>query len=109
MSPWILAFLFIVWVGAIIFLRVNRIWLLYYIAGAVGIAYWIVYIARFVYPIEQPLAHSVAWIVNLISNQIGMRGLRVFECLILFSEKRESGKREYRSSFPAIYLPELAF
>ena len=78
MSTGLLAVLFIIWVGLIVFLRLNRIWLFYYLVGAVGVAYWIVYFTRFVFPLETPLAHSVAWMVNLLANQFGIQ-TRIFQ------------------------------
>jgi exosortase family protein XrtG len=78
MNIGLLAFLFVLWVGVLVFLRSNRIWLFYYLVGAVGVAYWIVYFTRFVFPMEQPLAHSVAWMVNLLANSVGIQ-TRIFQ------------------------------
>src|SRR4030042_1353731 len=72
MNILLLAILFLGWIAAVIFFYVNRVWLLFYIAGAIGTTYWLVLFARFIFPIELPLAQSVAQAVYVISNAIGV-------------------------------------
>ena len=65
------ALLFGLWVAALVFLRRYRIWLLYYGLGAVGAAYWLSLVAHAT-PLELGLAQSVAWVVNQITNRVGI-------------------------------------
>lgn len=78
MNVWLLAPLFIAWIAVVAFLRIYRVWLPYYIAGAVGCAYWLILVARDLFRLELLLAQSVAWSVHLIANLVGVP-TRVFE------------------------------
>lgn len=78
MTEWLLALLFILWAAIVVFLRAYRIWLLYYLVGAVGLAYWLVLVAANVLRLEPLLAHSVAWTVHGVCNFIHIP-TRVFE------------------------------
>jgi exosortase family protein XrtG len=78
MIPPLLVLLFIAWLGAVVFFRRFRIWLFYYILGAVGCAYWLILFFGTVLGFEVTLAHSVAGTVHLISNLIGVP-TRIFE------------------------------
>jgi exosortase family protein XrtG len=66
------------WASVVVFLRVYRIWLLFYMIGAAGCAYWLVLLARTVVDIEPLLAYSVAWSVHAIAELIQVP-TRIFE------------------------------
>lgn len=72
MNPWLLIPLLVIWLAAVAFLRAYRIWLLYYLVGAVGCAYWLILVASNVLQLEPALAHSVAWTVHGVSNLAGI-------------------------------------
>jgi exosortase family protein XrtG len=69
-SVWWFA-LFFVWVAAVVFLRYYRIWLPYYVIGAVGSAYWLV-IGLKASGQEIVIASMVASTVSTISNLMGI-------------------------------------
>jgi exosortase family protein XrtG len=66
------------WLAAVVFLRVYRIWLLFYMIGAAGCAYWIVLLSRGIADIEPALAYSVAWSVHGIAELMQVP-TRIFE------------------------------
>lgn len=71
MNPgWWIA-LFSAWVALVIFLRYYRIWLPYYVLGAVGCAYWLV-IGMKAAGLEIVIASLVASTVSAISNLFGV-------------------------------------
>lgn len=72
MIEWWLTSLFVVWLAAVIFLRVYRIWIIYYIVGTAGLAYAIGLTARLLPTVEVLVAHSVAATVHAISDYIGL-------------------------------------
>ena len=74
----LLLLLFGLWFGAVVFLRYYRVWLFYYVLGAVGAAYFAILIFGDVFGLEPLLAHSVAWSVHVISNLISIP-TRIFE------------------------------
>ena len=78
MSFWLLGALFVLWVGGVAFLRYYRIWLLYYLLGAVGLVYWIALVAGNLLHLEPYLAHTVAWAVHQIANAFSIP-TRIYE------------------------------
>jgi exosortase family protein XrtG len=70
--------LFLIWLGVVIFLRRFRVWLFYYVLGAVGCAYWLILVFGSVLGLEITLAHTVAWTVHIIANLAGIP-TRIFE------------------------------
>lgn len=68
----LLAVLFVGWVGATVFLRFYRIWLLFYLVGAVGCAYWLILLTRDLLGLEAFLAQSVALSVHAIAALFGV-------------------------------------
>lgn len=64
--------LFIAWLAVVVFLRYNRVWLLYYVLGTVGSTYWLVLVFGDVLGLELFLAQSVAWTVHLIADMIAI-------------------------------------
>jgi len=78
MNTALLVFLFVLWLAVVIFLRKSRIWLPYYVLGAVGCAYWMVLVFSNLLGLEPFLAHSVAWVVHITSNLLGIP-TRIFE------------------------------
>lgn len=52
MASLVILALVIVWLVAVIFFRYSRIWMLYYIVGSVGLALLLIFVSRFVLPIE---------------------------------------------------------
>lgn len=78
MNYWLLGALFFLWIGAVAFLRYFRIWLPYYLFGAVGLVYWLALVAGNILHLEPYLAHTVAWAVHLISGAFAIP-TRIFE------------------------------
>ncbi|UCF27313.1 MAG: hypothetical protein JSW42_11810 [Chloroflexota bacterium] len=78
MNYFLTALLFISWLAVVIFLRKTRIWLPFYVLGAVGCAYWLVLVFSNLLGLEPFLAHSVAWMVHIASNLMGIP-TRIFE------------------------------
>ncbi len=76
MTWWTLG-LFWFWLLGVLFLRRYRVWLLYYLLGSVGAAYWIILIARNVLGLEPLLAHSVAQAVHVVAGLAGIE-TRIF-------------------------------
>ena len=70
--------LFLLWVALVFFFHRYRIWLLYYLAGAAGLAYWLTYLCYQVFSVEPLLAQSVAWAVHQATGLFGVE-TRVFE------------------------------
>lgn len=78
MNYFLIVLLFISWLAVVVFLRRTRIWLLFYVVGAVGCAYWLVLVFSNLLGLEPFLAHSVAWMVHITSNLLGIP-TRIFE------------------------------
>jgi exosortase family protein XrtG len=78
MNTALLVLLFASWLAVVIFLRRARIWLPYYVLGAVGCAYWMVLVFSNLLGLEPFLAHSVAWMVHITSNLLSIP-TRIFE------------------------------
>ena len=72
MTPVIYILLFLSWLVVVVFARRFRIWLVYYVLGAVGTAFWSVLVLGNLLGMETWLAYSVAWTVHAISNGIGI-------------------------------------
>jgi exosortase family protein XrtG len=64
--------LVIIWSGMILFFRRNRVWLLYYLFGAVGLTYGFVFLAGQFLGGEQLLAESVAGAVHGIASSLNI-------------------------------------
>jgi exosortase family protein XrtG len=58
--------------GVVVFAYRYHIWLVYYVIGAVGTAFWSILFLGNVLKMETWLAYSVAWTVHSISNGIGI-------------------------------------
>ena len=78
MSTFVIFLLFILWAGMVAFLRYTRSWLPFYVIGAVGCAYWLILVFSSLFGLEPFLAHSVAWVVHVVSNLVGIP-TRIFE------------------------------
>ncbi len=78
MSIFLTGGLFILWTAVVAFLRYSRSWLLFYVIGAVGCAYWLILVFSNAFGLEPYLAHSVAWMVHTASNLVGIP-TRIFE------------------------------
>ncbi|GAB4501178.1 MAG: hypothetical protein Fur0035_07190 [Anaerolineales bacterium] len=66
-----LILLFILWLAAVIFFRVYRIWLPYYALAAIGSAYWMVSVAN-AWQLQVSLARLVAFSVSQFSGFLGI-------------------------------------
>jgi exosortase family protein XrtG len=66
MAPWLAALLAVAWAGAVLFFRVGRIWLPYYILAAVGLAFALIFLGRATV-IEPVLQTMVARSVHYVS------------------------------------------
>ncbi len=67
MEPWLAGLLLFGWLMAVLFFRANRIWLPYYVIGAVGLALAIIFIGRATF-VESSLQQVVAAGVHAISG-----------------------------------------
>lgn len=92
MSSLLMVLLFVFWLAVVVFLRYARIWLPFYVVGAVGCAYWMILVFSNLLGLEPLLAHSVAWTVHITSNLVGIP-TRIFEgapgvllVLVIFQE-----------------------
>lgn len=78
MNAVLTATLFILWLAVVVFLHKARIWLPFYVVSAVGCAYWLILVFNNLLGLEPFLAHSVAWMVHINSNLLGIP-TRIFE------------------------------
>ncbi len=67
MAIWLAGLLIFGWLMAVLFFRANRIWLPYYVIGAVGLALGIIFIGRATF-IEAGLQQAVAAGVHAVSG-----------------------------------------
>ena len=67
MAFWLAGTLIFVWFMAVLFFRANRIWLPYYVIGAVGLALAIIFIGRGTF-VESSLQQAVAAGVHAVSS-----------------------------------------
>lgn len=67
----IAAILSSIWLLAVLFFRLNRIWLPYYIIGSVGLAFLFIYIGRNT-PIEPALQTAVAQGVHFVAQIVNI-------------------------------------
>ena len=66
MAPWLIALVLTLWVLSVLFFRLNRIWLPYYVVGSVGLALALIFAGRATF-IEPGLQRLVAEGVHLLS------------------------------------------
>ncbi len=67
MAIWLAGTLIFIWLMAVLFFRANRIWLPYYVIGAVGLALAIIFIGRATF-VESSLQQVVAAGVHAVSS-----------------------------------------
>lgn len=67
----IAAILSTVWLLAVLFFRLNRIWLPYYVLGSVGLAFLVIFIGRNT-PVEPALQTAVAHGVHAVAQVTGI-------------------------------------
>ena len=67
MEPWLVGTFIFLWAIVVLFFRANRIWLPYYVIGAVGLALIIIFIGRATF-VETSLQQVVAAGVHAISG-----------------------------------------
>ena len=60
-----------IWILAVLFFRLNRIWLPYYVIGSVGLAFLVIFIGRNT-PIEPALQTAVAQGVHAVAQVTGI-------------------------------------
>ena len=77
MAPWLIALLALLWTLSVLFFRLNRIWLPYYIIGSVGLAFLIIFVGRAT-ALEPLMQTGVAAGVHIASDVVGVP-TRVFE------------------------------
>ena len=77
MTLWLGLALVLVWGLAVVFFRVNRIWLLYYLTGSIGLAFIIIFVGRAT-PLQGFLESGVATSTFLMANLMGISA-RLFE------------------------------
>ncbi len=67
----VVAVLSTIWLLMVLFFRMNRIWLPYYVIGSVGLSFLVIFIGRNT-PVEPALQTAVASGVDLVSGLIGV-------------------------------------
>lgn len=72
--------LFLLWLAFLLFLRANRIWLFYYLAGSVGMAFLMVHVGRSLVPWETWLKISTALSVYQLASLTGIES-KLFEAV----------------------------
>ncbi|HWQ12746.1 MAG TPA: hypothetical protein VNL77_08100 [Roseiflexaceae bacterium] len=72
MSGWLLALAAPLWLGAVIFLRAFRIWLLYYLVAVVGGAYTLVLLSHQLLGLDLLLSQATVWWVDHIAVWFGV-------------------------------------
>jgi len=70
MENLLMAGFFILWVVALLFFRFHRIWLPFYLTGAVGLAFLLIFVGRSLLPIEALLERYVALNVHQLASLI---------------------------------------
>lgn len=78
MENYLILILVLAWVGGVAFFRIHRIWLLYYLTGALGLAFAIIFAGRSLLPLETLLERYTALNVHQLASLIGVE-TRVFE------------------------------
>ena len=71
------ALLITIWVLAVVFFRINRIWLLYYLTGSIGLAFIVIFVGRET-PVQGWMETGVAASTFGVANLIGIPA-RMFE------------------------------
>jgi exosortase family protein XrtG len=67
----------ILWLAVVVFFRRHRIWLIYYVIGAVGLAFLLIAAGRSVIPAELLLKTWTAYNVHTIAGWVGVQ-TRIF-------------------------------
>lgn len=67
----------VIWLIAVIFFYINRIWLLYYLFGSIGLAFIIIFVGREIF-LERFMESTVAYSVHHVCNFFGIP-TRIFE------------------------------
>lgn len=67
----------IVWLVAVVFFRLNRIWLFYYLAGSVGLAFIVIFLGRALF-LETAMEEASARAVHAVSSLAGVP-TRIFQ------------------------------
>jgi exosortase family protein XrtG len=71
MSLWLIP-LVLIWGAAVIFLRLYRIWILFYIVATIGCAYGLTLVSRDPLNLDVLLGQSIAWSVHQLSVPLSM-------------------------------------
>jgi exosortase family protein XrtG len=77
MAPWLATLLLVTWGLSVLFFRLNRIWLPFYIVGSVGLAFVIIFAGRAT-PVEVWLQQAVAQGVHAAAGLVNVP-TQVFE------------------------------
>ena len=77
MNLWLGLALVLFWGLAVMFFRANRIWLLYYLTGSIGLAFIVIFVGRAT-PLQGLLESGVATSTFLMTNLMGIPA-RIFE------------------------------
>ncbi len=78
MNDWLSGLLVVGWGGLIVFFRVYRIWLFYYVLGTIGCAYGLTLIAHHWLGLDKLLGESVAWSIHTFTGRLHVP-TRIFE------------------------------
>lgn len=71
MSLWMIP-LVLLWGAAVIFLRMYRIWFLFYVVAAIGCAYGMTLLAHELFNLDGLLGQSIAWSVHMVSGPLNI-------------------------------------
>ena len=64
--------LIVLWLAAVIFFRINRIWVLYYLVGSVGLALVLIYVTTTVLNIDYDMERLVAMSTHQVAGMMGI-------------------------------------
>lgn len=62
----------LVWLAAVLFFRKNRIWLLYYVTGSVGLALLLIFAGVKWLPLAAGMEYATAYAGHALSNLVGI-------------------------------------
>lgn len=78
MNPYLIVIAIVIWLATLTFFYRNQIWLPYYLVGAIGCAFGVIYLGQSTIPIESPLEGLIAAQIDFLCRLIGIP-TRLFE------------------------------
>ena len=68
MPLWVGILITVVWLLTVLFWRVNRVWLPYYVTGTVGMAFLLIFFGAQATPLQEWLQLATVWSVHHLST-----------------------------------------